>query len=65
MFQRLFSTIQPSNSSSSESEEIVDINMNLSEKLQTIMNKCNEDENFSNIERSQHIVKELAVFEST
>ena len=39
--------------------------MTLSEKLQTIMKKCNEDENLSNIDRSQHIVKELAVFEST
>ena len=49
----------------SESEEIVDINMTLSVKLQTIMKKCNEDENLSNIDRSQHIVKELAVFELT
>ena len=39
--------------------------MTLSEKLQSIMNKCNEDEKCSNAERNQHFSKELAVFEST
>ena len=40
-FQRLLITVQPSNSSSSEGEEVVDSYMNLSEKLQNIMDKCN------------------------
>ena len=35
IFQRFLSTVQPSNSSSSEGEEVVDSNRNLSEKLQT------------------------------
>ena len=63
MFQRLFSTVQPSNSSSSESEEIVNPNMTLSEKFQNIIDKCNEAKKCSNTERNQHFAKELAVFE--
>ena len=65
MFQRLFSTVRPSNSSSSEGKEVVNPNMTLSEKLQSIMNKCNEDEKCSNAERNHRFAKELAVFEST
>ena len=64
-FQRLFSTVQPSNSSSSEGEEVVDSNMNLSEKLQNIVDKYNKAEKCSNAERNQRFAKELAVFEST
>ena len=65
MFQRLFSTVELSNSSSSEGEEVVDSNRTLSEKLQNIMDKCNEAEKCSNAERNQRFAKELAVFEST
>ena len=63
IFQRLFSTVQLSNSSSSEGEEVVNTNMTLSEKLQNIVDKCNEAEKCSNTEPNQHFVKELAVFE--
>ena len=52
IFRRFLSTVQPSNSSSSEGEE-VDSNRNLSEKLENIMDKCNEAEKCSNVERNQ------------
>ena len=65
IFQRFLSTVQPSNSSSSEGEEVVDSNMTLSEKLQNIVDKCNKAEKCSNAERNQRSTKELAVFEST
>ena len=65
IFHRFLSTIQPSNSSSSEGEGVVDSNMNLSEKLQNIVDKCNRAEKCSNAERNQRFGKELAVFEST
>ena len=65
MFQRFLSIVQPSISSSSEGEEVVDSNMTLSEKLQNIVDKCNKVENCSNAERNQRSGKELAVFEST
>ena len=51
IFQRFLSTVQPSNSSSSESEEVVESNKTLSEKLQNIMDKCNEAEKCNNTER--------------
>ena len=44
MFQRLFSTVQPSNSNSSKGEEVMDSNMTFSEKLQNIMDKWSETE---------------------
>ena len=50
MFQRLFSTIQPSNSSSIEGEEVVNPNISLSAKLQNIMDKSNEAKKCSNTE---------------
>ena len=62
-FQRFLSAVQPSNSSSSEGEEVVDSNRTLSEKLENIMDKCNEAEKCSNTERSQYFSKELTVFE--
>ena len=65
MFQLLFSTVQLSNSSSNEGDETVDWNMTLSEKLQNIMEKCNEAEKFSNTEWNQYFANYLAVFEST
>ena len=65
IFQRFLSTIQPSNSSSSEGEEVVDSNMALSEKHQNGVDKCNEFEKCSNGERNEQFAKELAVFEST
>ena len=37
MFQLLFRAVQPSNSNSSEDEEVVDSNITLSEKLQNFM----------------------------
>ena len=37
IFQRLFSTVQPSNPSSSDGENVVELNMTISEKLQNIM----------------------------
>ena len=40
-------------------------NMTLSEKLQNIMDKCNEAEKCSNAERNQRFGKKLAVFKST
>ena len=51
MFQRFLSAVQPSNSSSSEGEKVLDSNRTLSEKLQNIMEKCNEAEKCSNTER--------------
>ena len=39
--------------------------MNLPEKLQNIVDKCNRAEKCSNAERNQRFAKELAVFEST
>ena len=63
MFQHHYSTFQPSNSCYSKVEEVVDSNMALSEKLQNIMDKCNEAEKCSNTEPNQHFVKELAVLE--
>ena len=65
MFQRFFSTVQPSNSSFSVGEEVVDSNTTLKEKLQNIVDKCNKAEMCSNAERNQRFGKELAVFEST
>ena len=65
MFQRFLSAVHPSNSSSSEGEEVVDSNMTLSEKLQNIVDKYNKVEKCSNAERNQRSGKELAVFEST
>ena len=62
IFQRFLSTIQPSNSSSSEGEEVADSNMNLSEKLQNIVDKCNKAEKCSNAKRNQRFAKQLAVF---
>ena len=63
LFQRLISIIvQPSNLSSNEGEIVIDSDTTLSEKLQKIMDKCNEAEKCSNTERSQHLAKELAVF---
>jgi len=63
MFQRFLSAVHPSNSSSSEDEEVVDSNRTLSEKLENIIDKCNEAEKCSNVERNQCFRKELAVFE--
>ena len=57
MFQRFLSTVQPSNSSSSEGEEVVDSNRTLSEKLQNIVDKCNKAEKCSNAERNQRFGK--------
>ena len=65
IFQRFLSTVQPSNSNSSEGEEVVDSNITLSDKLQNFIDKCNEAENCSNTERNQHFVKEPMVFESS
>ena len=62
IFQRFLSTIQPSNSSSSEGEEVADSNMNLSEELQNIVEKCNKAEKCSNAKRNQRFAKQLAVF---
>ena len=62
IFQRFLSTVQPSNSSSSEGEEVVDSNMTLSEKLQNIMNKYNEAAECSNTERNQHFAKKTSGF---
>ena len=57
MFQRFLSTVQPSNSSSSEGKEVVDSNMTLSEKFQIIVKKCNNTEKCSNAERNQRFGK--------
>ena len=65
MFQRLFSTVQPSTWNSSEGEKVVNPKMTLSEKLQNIVDKNNEAEKCSNTERSQYFAKEQTVFEST
>ena len=43
----------------------MDSNRTLSEKLQNIMDKCNEAEKCSNAERNQRFGKKLAVFKST
>ena len=48
---------QQSNSSSSEDKDVVDPNMTLSEKLQNIIDKCNEAEKFSNTEQNQNFAK--------
>ena len=61
MFQRFLSAVKPS--SSSEGEEEVDSNRTLSEKLENIMDKCNEAEKCSNVQRNQCFIKEPAVFE--
>ena len=61
MFKRFLSTAQLSNSSSSEGEEAVDSNMNLSEKLQNIMDKFTAAKKCSNTERNQHLAKGLAI----
>ena len=37
--------------------------MTLPEKLQYIMDKCNEAQKCSNTERNQHFARELAIFE--
>ena len=63
MFQRLLNTVQPSNSSSSEDEEVVDSNITLLEKLTNILNICNKAEKCSNAERNQCFAKEPSVFE--
>ena len=55
--------MQPSNPSFSEGEEVVNPNMTLSEKLQNIMDQCNEAEKCSNTEHNQHFEKEIAVCE--
>ena len=39
--------------------------MTLSEKLQNIIDKCNEVAKCSNTERNKHFAEELEVFEST
>ena len=44
MFQRFLITVQPSNSSSSEGEKVVDSNITLPEKLQNIVDICNKAE---------------------
>ena len=43
----------------------MDLNRTLSEKLQIIMDKCNEAEKRSNAGLNQRFGKELEVFEST
>ena len=65
MFQRFLSTVQPSNSSSSEGKEVVDSNMTLSEKLQNIVNKCNKAEKCSNTERNQRFEKKAIIISSS
>ena len=52
MFQQFFRTVQSSNSSSSEGEEVVNPNTTLSEKLHNIIGKRNEAEKCSNAKRS-------------
>ena len=64
IFQRFLSIVQPSNSSSTEREEVVDSNITRSEKLKNIVDKCNNAEKCRNAERNQRSGKELAVFES-
>ena len=65
MFQQFLSAVNPSNSSSSESEEEVDSNITFSEKLQNIIDKCNETEKCSKTEWNQHFAKELSYFDWT
>ena len=62
MFQQFLSAVQPSNSSSIEGEEVVDSNRTLSQKLQNIMDKCNEAEKYSNTEGNKHFSEELVIF---
>ena len=63
MFQQFFRTVQPSNSNSSVGEEVVNPYMNISEKLQNIMDKSKGAEKCSNTEGNKHFAEELVIFE--